>query len=365
MRTSARRHPRGADHIETEPPWNPARFRSRRDPDTGTYQYGSRIYQPTTGTWLQPDNARGANAPTDESIGTDPLLANRYSYVNGDPVNLIDPYGHAPCREGDTSCGAPSATGRGNPYGNPLACTSRLCRANDEPAARERGRSVRAGFSDLRIADGAEVVTFDIPTWEGQGVTRLQYFIDDAEVCLVPVAAACGRGDDRTFVEGAAIGDYNVGARVRVVLDHERGIATVVSYPSHNSDGSESAALPVDLVFDPGVTLPEDYPSQVRVFTHGEGVDGNVVFDYRFLNSRTPRAIAGVSPGIHGAIRVRRGSGSDVLIDGVLAQYPSVEIIRDRARGSGYSSSMIYTRQQASGGPSNLYRPGTEFSESG
>jgi len=32
----------------------------------------------------------------DLALGTDPLTTNRYTYVNGDPVNLIDPTGHEP-----------------------------------------------------------------------------------------------------------------------------------------------------------------------------------------------------------------------------------------------------------------------------
>ena len=61
------------------------------------------------------------------------------------------------------------------------------------------------------------------PIWPGYGVTRIQYFIDDDDVCLSGTGpdVVCGHGDDRAFATGAAIADYNLPARVRIVLDHE------------------------------------------------------------------------------------------------------------------------------------------------
>jgi hypothetical protein len=224
------------------------------------------------------------------------------------------------------------------------------------------------GLGPLDVPDGAEVVSFDIPEWEGHGVTRFQYFIEDEEVCLSGSGPdiACGEGDDRGFAEGEAAEDYNVASRVRVVLNHETGRAAVVSYPTHGGDG-ELPALPVELTIDPGnVRLPEDYPSQVRVYTYGEDIDGNVVFDYRFLNSMTPEAAGGVSPGINGAVRVRQGEDGTVDIDGAIAQYPSVEIMRDRPTANGgYDSEIIFQRRQESGGPLNLHEPSTPFEASG
>jgi hypothetical protein len=52
------------------------------------------VYQPGTGTWLTPDSHRAGGSAADLSVGVDPLTANRYSYVNGDPLNRIDPSGH-------------------------------------------------------------------------------------------------------------------------------------------------------------------------------------------------------------------------------------------------------------------------------
>lgn len=70
---------------------------ARRDTATGQYQMGSRLYDPTRGGFTTPDSFRGAGAAAALSVGTDPLTLNRYSYVNGDPVNLVDPDGHAGC----------------------------------------------------------------------------------------------------------------------------------------------------------------------------------------------------------------------------------------------------------------------------
>ena len=72
----------------------------RHDTATGQYLFGSRSYDPATATWTTADSHRTGGSGANLSVGTDPLTANRYSYVNGDPVNLVDPSGHAPCAHG-------------------------------------------------------------------------------------------------------------------------------------------------------------------------------------------------------------------------------------------------------------------------
>lgn len=68
----------------------------RRDPATTNYQLGARTYQPGQGTFLQSDSDRSTAPAAQPGIGFDPLTANTYTYVNGDPVNYTDPTGHEP-----------------------------------------------------------------------------------------------------------------------------------------------------------------------------------------------------------------------------------------------------------------------------
>jgi RHS repeat-associated protein len=70
----------------------------RRDAVSGTYQLGARTYDPGKAGFLTPDVYRSGAPEQNLSIGSDPMTANRYAYVNGDPVNYIDPDGHAPTR---------------------------------------------------------------------------------------------------------------------------------------------------------------------------------------------------------------------------------------------------------------------------
>jgi RHS repeat-associated protein len=85
----------------------------RQDQATSTYQMGARTYDPAKAAFLTPDNYRSSQPAADTSIGIDPLSQNSYGYVNGDPVNLNDPDGHAGCVRIDDGNGNSSCTTAG------------------------------------------------------------------------------------------------------------------------------------------------------------------------------------------------------------------------------------------------------------
>jgi RHS repeat-associated protein len=77
----------------------------RRDESTSNYQFGGRTYDPGKGAFLTPDTFRSADPAADAALVSDPLTANRYAFVNGDPINLIDPTGHRPGCDEDSPGG--------------------------------------------------------------------------------------------------------------------------------------------------------------------------------------------------------------------------------------------------------------------
>ncbi len=77
----------------------------RKDSSSGTYQMGSRTYDPSKNSFLSPDHYQLGSSSQDLSIQVDPLTENAYTFVDGDPVNLFDPTGHGIAGDGGGSCG--------------------------------------------------------------------------------------------------------------------------------------------------------------------------------------------------------------------------------------------------------------------
>ncbi len=94
----------------------------RRDPTTGSYQLGDRSYDPAKNSFAQPDHFQEGQPGQDLAVSTDPLTRNSYGYVNGDPVNLMDPSGHDPC--GDCNGQVPS---QGDETGGGGGSCAQLC----------------------------------------------------------------------------------------------------------------------------------------------------------------------------------------------------------------------------------------------
>lgn len=101
---------------------NAAWYRGQiRDGSTGNYQLGSRTYDPRTAAFTTPDSHRVSSSDTDLSVGTDPMTMNTYSYVNGNPVNLLDSDGHRPTCVDEGACTYnPSAARKGEPTIKPV-----------------------------------------------------------------------------------------------------------------------------------------------------------------------------------------------------------------------------------------------------
>lgn len=78
--------PYGEDRVVSPNNFNPKyQFTFKEKEASGFYDYGARLYNPATGTWLSADTK-----------STDGL--NRYSYVTNNPLKFVDPTGHEKIR---------------------------------------------------------------------------------------------------------------------------------------------------------------------------------------------------------------------------------------------------------------------------
>ena len=85
--------PFGVELYPTDQTTNNIKYTGQEeDACTGNLNLNFRMYQDAIGRFLKPDNIAG-NAWNPQSF-------NRYSYVGGNPVTFVDPWGHAPMRPG-------------------------------------------------------------------------------------------------------------------------------------------------------------------------------------------------------------------------------------------------------------------------
>lgn len=171
-----------------------------RDGSTGTYQMGTRTYDANTGAFKAPDAYRVASPSTDLSVVADPLTANTYGYVNGNPINLSDPDGHR------------AIDGSGNELSpcvsNPSSCTKEAA-----VEARAAYKALLASQATARAeAKVAERIahTFGLAHGEWLNIRNKTGFCDDGGCDLAPLYDAWVRQlnwiseEDRTDLENAA-----------------------------------------------------------------------------------------------------------------------------------------------------------------
>ncbi|HEV3232002.1 MAG TPA: hypothetical protein VG245_07095, partial [Candidatus Dormibacteraeota bacterium] len=209
------------------------------------------------------------------SIGADPLTANRYSYVNGDPVNLVDPTGHNAydqCR--GTSCEGPDAAMRHGDY------------------------AFRHG-ADPWTATGYQITYFDVAKRPGQGQVMINLFI--AEAAAGPPGAA-SRGDNRGHGPQYTCLDD----RVCAIIDYETGRGYVRINRSCSPDLKSCAdALPI--VRDSPYPAFYERTNHVKVTTVG---GGDLLIDLSVVNAH-----AFIAPAIDDTFFIdRTKSGSTVTV---------------------------------------------------
>ncbi|MGH9023916.1 MAG: RHS repeat-associated core domain-containing protein [Acidimicrobiia bacterium] len=140
---------------------NTAFYRGGRiDKTTGDYQFGSRTYDPKKSAFLTADNYRAGGSGRNLSVGIDPLTRNTYSYVNGDPVNFVDPDGHWRVPEtgwciGKCGKGGKDGKGKGRDKQAPVGATGSLTGAaysspNQPESAVPKVTSAPAGQVEAR-----------------------------------------------------------------------------------------------------------------------------------------------------------------------------------------------------------------------
>ena len=165
-----------------------------RDGSTGSYQMGTRTYDPSNGAFTTPDAYRVAAPPTDLSVTTDPLTANTYAYVNGNPVNMMDPDGHrVTCQDSGKPCQK-----NGEETGKTVHPTGRLYTAAE---LEQRGEAELASMASRREAAAKQAeASFD---WkaalidlgvEASGLGDIKRCVMDRDIgaCVWAIAGTAG-----------------------------------------------------------------------------------------------------------------------------------------------------------------------------
>ncbi len=295
---------------------------ARRDPNTGNYQFGYRTYDPTKAGFLSSDVYRAGSPEQNQGLQLDPLTADRYNYVNGDPINLVDPSGHKFCRPNDPTDDCDAYRGQ------PLSADE-VRQKNEAIGRKQRAELSHSKYQGAQFSER----TYQITPQPGHGQVRFDYFIMDSNPCALGDkgdkggwGALCGLGDARAFGD-----DPNcVHSRVCISVDYNSGQVTVIAAPSCSGPGKKftcKSALPInngafprgnDVDVDQGRTKDLKDVTRIRS-SFNEANFSHPPFSF-------PGAISDVT-----YIRPTGKSGVSVYLEG--DAYPSLEVFHDRDNG--------------------------------
>lgn len=312
---------------------------TRRDISTKDYQLGARTYDPTKAAFTTPDTYRDAPSTDNLGIQTDPLTANTYSYVNGDPINYDDPTGHR--LEADTGGGC----------GNTAADCQRTSKAIDRAVQTYVARTTpvhhehhcawynagcqihkvvhaakRVGEGAANLVGGAAAGIVD----EATSTVTLGLYDPGFGGCLFgghgAVAAACkagriiGRGAtiaaSLAATGGAAGALSKVGKIARALREADEFGVT----------GGRGATFVVDAR---GTTIPTD-PVRLRA-----GLEDSGAFQDVSTNPATSRKFVGMDDGDPIRIRIEKGHFDDPTYTGPPDPLHTVDHLHVERRANG------------------------------
>ena len=249
-------------------------------------------------------------------------------YVNGDPVNLVDPNGHRP------SCGDESDARGGCPWPQkgisysarpPARVTQATCdysAPNSDPRVPVSNCGVDGSHSDIAGA---------VPIQSGGPTVVLDIWVEDSKLCPTAVSGnfACTTSDNR-----GKSGDPDVTrSRVRITIDYSTGAAHVDITASCSLDLSgtkQTCHAPRDLVIGKPPTGPITGGKNYIDFSPSTKAPGRTVIELHALQAALP-TLGTQATGVNNVFTLEPdASHNTVRLGGRGDAFPSFELIQNQ-----------------------------------